>query len=69
LWRRGFIKTKFFIACFLVRVGGLTGMPGPFCDILKGPSQQKIKFVGVVVLEKKRFEAIVDGNVYAYERP
>jgi hypothetical protein len=30
---------------------------------------QKIKFVGVVVFEKKRFEAIVDGNVYAYERP
>jgi hypothetical protein len=29
---------------------------------------QKIKFVGVVVFEK-RFEAIVDGNVYAYERP
>jgi hypothetical protein len=28
---------------------------------------QKIKFVGVVVFEKKRFEAIVDGN--AYERP
>jgi hypothetical protein len=27
---------------------------------------QKIKFVGVVVFEK-RFEAIVDGN--AYERP
>jgi hypothetical protein len=30
---------------------------------------QKIKFVGVVVFEKKRFEAIVDGNTYAYERP
>jgi hypothetical protein len=32
---------------------------------------QKIKFVGVVVFEKKRFEAIVDGNayVYAYEKP
>jgi hypothetical protein len=32
---------------------------------------QKIKFVGVVVFEKKRFEAIVDGNAYAYayERP
>jgi hypothetical protein len=31
---------------------------------------QKIKFVGVVVFEKKRFEAIVDGNafVYAYAR-
>jgi hypothetical protein len=28
---------------------------------------QKIKFVGVVVFEKKGFEAIVDGN--AYERP
>jgi hypothetical protein len=28
---------------------------------------QKIKFVGVIVFEKKRFEAIVDGN--AYERP
>jgi hypothetical protein len=28
---------------------------------------QKIKFVGVVVFEKKRFEAIVGGN--AYERP
>jgi hypothetical protein len=28
----------------------------------------KIKFVGVVVFEK-RFEAIVDGNAYAYERP
>jgi hypothetical protein len=28
---------------------------------------QKIKFVGVVVFEKKRFEAIVDGN--AYKRP
>jgi hypothetical protein len=26
----------------------------------------KIKFVGVVVFEKKRFQAIVDGNVYAY---
>jgi hypothetical protein len=28
-------------------------------------------FVGVVVFEKKRFEAIVDGNAYAYayERP
>jgi hypothetical protein len=32
---------------------------------------QKIKFVGVVVFEKKRFEAIVDSNayVYAYARP
>jgi hypothetical protein len=32
---------------------------------------QTIKFVGVVVYEKKRFEAIVDGNayVYTYERP
>jgi hypothetical protein len=30
---------------------------------------QKIKFVGVVVYEKKRFEAIVEGNAYAYERP
>jgi hypothetical protein len=30
---------------------------------------QKIKFVGVVVFEKKRFEAMVDGNAYAYERP
>jgi hypothetical protein len=30
---------------------------------------QKIKFVGVVVLEKKRFEAIVDSNAYVYERP
>jgi hypothetical protein len=30
---------------------------------------QKIKFVGVVVFEKKRFEAIVDGKAYAYERP
>jgi hypothetical protein len=29
---------------------------------------QKKKFVGVVVFEKKRFEAIVDGNAYAYER-
>jgi hypothetical protein len=29
----------------------------------------KIKFVGEVVFEKKRFEAIVDGNTYAYERP
>jgi hypothetical protein len=29
---------------------------------------KKIKFVGVVVFEKKRFEAIVDGNAYAYER-
>jgi hypothetical protein len=27
---------------------------------------QKINFVGVVVFEKKRFEAIVDGNAYAY---
>jgi hypothetical protein len=27
---------------------------------------QKIKFVGVVVFEKKWFEAIVDGNAYAY---
>jgi hypothetical protein len=24
------------------------------------------KFVGVVVFEKKRFEAIVDGNAYVY---
>jgi hypothetical protein len=32
---------------------------------------QKIKFLGVVVFERKRFEAIVDSNVYAhmYERP
>jgi hypothetical protein len=30
---------------------------------------QKIKFVGVVDFEKKRFEAIVDGSAYAYERP
>jgi hypothetical protein len=34
---------------------------------------QKVKFVGIVVFEKKRFEAIVDGNayayVYAYDRP
>jgi hypothetical protein len=30
---------------------------------------QKIKFVGVVVFEKKRFEAIVEGNAYTYERP
>jgi hypothetical protein len=30
---------------------------------------QKIKFVGVVVFEKKRFEAIVDGNAYMYVRP
>jgi hypothetical protein len=32
---------------------------------------QKIKFVGVVVFGKKRFEAIVDGSAYAYayERP
>jgi hypothetical protein len=29
----------------------------------------KKKFVGLVVFEKKRFEAIVDGHVYAYERP
>jgi hypothetical protein len=28
----------------------------------------KIKFVGVVVFEKKRFEVIVDGNACAYER-
>jgi hypothetical protein len=27
---------------------------------------QKIKFVGVVVFDKKRFKAIVDGNAYAY---
>jgi hypothetical protein len=27
---------------------------------------QKIKFVGVVVFEKKRFEAIVDGNTYMF---
>jgi hypothetical protein len=26
---------------------------------------QKIRFVGVVVFEKKRLEAIVDGNAYA----
>jgi hypothetical protein len=30
---------------------------------------QKIKFVGVVVFEKKRFETIVDGNAYVYKRP
>jgi hypothetical protein len=30
---------------------------------------QTIKFVGVVVCEKKRFKTIVDGNAYAYERP
>jgi hypothetical protein len=30
---------------------------------------QKTKFVGVVVFEKKRIEAIVDGNAYEYERP
>jgi hypothetical protein len=33
---------------------------------------QKIKFVGVVVFEKKRFEAKIDGNnayVNPYERP
>jgi hypothetical protein len=30
---------------------------------------QRLKFVGVLVFEKKRFEAIVDGNAYAYERP
>jgi hypothetical protein len=32
---------------------------------------QKIKFVSVVVFEKKGFEAKVDGNgyVYVYERP
>jgi hypothetical protein len=30
---------------------------------------KKIKFVGVVVFEKMRFEAIVDGNAYTYERP
>jgi hypothetical protein len=31
----------------------------------------KNKVLGVVVFEKKRFEAIVDGNAYAYsyERP
>jgi hypothetical protein len=29
---------------------------------------QKKKFLGVEVFEKKRFEAIVDGNSYAYER-
>jgi hypothetical protein len=29
----------------------------------------KNKFVGVVVFEKKRFEAIVDSNTYTYERP
>jgi hypothetical protein len=29
---------------------------------------KKIKFVGVVVFEK-RFEAIVDSNSYTYERP
>jgi hypothetical protein len=29
---------------------------------------QKINFVGVVVFEK-RFEAIVEGNTYAYDRP
>jgi hypothetical protein len=29
----------------------------------------KIKFVGVVVFMKKKFEAIVDSNTYAYERP
>jgi hypothetical protein len=29
----------------------------------------KNKFVGVVVFEKKRLEAIVDGNAYTYERP
>jgi hypothetical protein len=29
---------------------------------------KKIKFVGVVVFEKKRFEAIVDGNVYLRPR-
>jgi hypothetical protein len=29
---------------------------------------QKIKFVGVIVFEKKRFETIVDGNAYAYTR-
>jgi hypothetical protein len=27
---------------------------------------QKIKFVGVVVFEKKKFEAIVDCNAYTY---
>jgi hypothetical protein len=27
---------------------------------------QTIKFVGLVVFEKKRFEAIVDSNTYAY---
>jgi hypothetical protein len=30
---------------------------------------QKIKFVDLVVFEKKRFEAKVDGNTYAYESP
>jgi hypothetical protein len=30
---------------------------------------KKINFVGVVVFEKKRFEAIVVCNVYADERP
>jgi hypothetical protein len=30
---------------------------------------KKIKFVGVVFFEKKRFEAIVVGNTYAYKRP
>jgi hypothetical protein len=31
---------KIFLAGFLVRVGGLVGVPQPFCDILKGPSHR-----------------------------
>jgi hypothetical protein len=41
----------------------------PFANETKATCVQKIKFVVVVVFEKKRFEAIVDGNVYTYERP
>jgi hypothetical protein len=49
-WRRRFLKEMLF---------------WHILALTQATCVQKIKFVGVVVFEKKRFEAIVDGNVYA----
>jgi hypothetical protein len=67
-WRR-FLKEMLFLAQFGTLCAFDEGVVHKMRKALtQATCVQKIKFLGVVVFEK-RFEAIIDGTAYKYERP
>jgi hypothetical protein len=71
-WRRRFLKEILFwhiLAHCVPCVHFMKLLCTKFVGTNPSYMCEKIKLLCVVVFEKKRFEAIVDGNTYAYERP